>query len=188
MPVVCACSSAPITVVSYSLLLCCFCQLWVQCVYSGTAQEDTWCCCEEWRRTAVQTQSATGQGKDPDTFTIPTSSHFCWSLDFYGGLQMSLSQALVDLASEDISKGWTQWYDSHSFILSLLYMCFYLIIKVSFFYQVSTDWGWIKEDNSDVVVRARRQERMKRADNWDMSQPAQDNIESLVAEEQRWTN
>lgn len=33
---------------------------------------------------------------------------------------MSLSQALVDLASEDISKGWTQWCDSHSFILSLL--------------------------------------------------------------------
>lgn len=67
-------------------------------------------------------------------------------------------------------------------------MCFYLIIKASFFSQVSTDWGWIKEDNLDVVARARRQEWMKRADNWDMSQPAQDNIESLVAEEQGWTN
>jgi len=46
---------------------------------------------------------------------------------------MSLSQALVDLASEEISKGWTRWYDTHSFILSHLYMCLYLIIKASLF-------------------------------------------------------
>lgn len=60
---------------------------------------------------------------------------------------MSLSQALVDLASEDISKGWTQWCDSHSLILTRLYMCFCWIIKA---FSLSLRY-YLTEDGSKKI-------------------------------------
>lgn len=89
-------------------------QVWVQRFRGGAPQEDSGCSGEKRREHPVQTQRASGKGRIC-TFSLELKP--LRAAEQSGIKCVCVLQVLVDLSSEDISKGWTHWWTF------LFYLC-----------------------------------------------------------------